>query len=228
MPNATVRAIARAMPIDRRAALGALAGGALLAAPCIAKPAEVHPDAELLALSRRAREISAGCRRAIDAADALKNRYELPPIPQALVVTTQDAEEFGPLMAEIGERFHFIDVSALSLHRAPGTRPEALARVAEVQRAEAEYAERKRASREAFGIPAANARAAAMQDEASRVLDAVAFIRPKTVDGVLAKLAAVAPLCRPIDPSQPSDIMSNEAKVLVMAALDLVTLKGEA
>ena len=50
MPNATVRADARTMPIDRRATLGAFVAGAvaLLAAPAAA--VDAHPDEELLAL----------------------------------------------------------------------------------------------------------------------------------------------------------------------------------
>ena len=51
MPNATVRANAQAMPIDRRTMFGSLAAGALLAVPKFAKAA-AGGDATLLALGR--------------------------------------------------------------------------------------------------------------------------------------------------------------------------------
>ena len=66
MPNTTLAANAQTMPIDRRAALGALAGGALLAAPLIAKAEQSPSGAEFAALieahreAREAFEVAAG------------------------------------------------------------------------------------------------------------------------------------------------------------------------
>ena len=244
MPNATVRAIAEAMPVDRRAALGSLASAvAMFGISGLARAAQDHPDAELFALARRAKELSAASRRAFDAADALERSFEPLPIPQALIATAQDARDFGPLMATVGEPFRPGDIETICTFRdlflavgrvavSNGSRsglgtPNAVVRASEIELVGNAYYERKRAAREAFGIPAADARAEAIQGDELRAFHALAFTPARTVEGVLAKLAAVAPSCQAGNPSQHSD-SCDEAKVLEMAARDLAALRAEA
>src|SRR5579863_2826385 len=117
MPNATVRANARTLPIDRRAAIGAIAAaGAVLAAPRAAEAAS--PDAELFAL-RGPIDVADGI--LCDAYDALAlaekremaNRPVKPTAPPMDLdsASRQTIEEFGLRMAAILEASSAEDIA---------------------------------------------------------------------------------------------------------------------
>jgi hypothetical protein len=122
MPNATVRANARALPevTTRRAALGAIiAAGAIGVAPIAAGAATAAEpvsapgglDAALFALIDEAREAVARVEAASGAMEEAQARTEEVPWPQALIVTEDDTRLWK---LKAGDRF---DVAHLSRMR---------------------------------------------------------------------------------------------------------------
>jgi hypothetical protein len=155
MPNATVRANARALPeaTTRRAALGAIiAAGAIGVAPIAARAATAAQsvsrpaglDAGLFALIDEAREAGARVEAAIGALEEAQERTEEAPWPQALIVT-EDDRRIWKLKA--GDRF---DLAHLNLMR------------------ERQAHRRNLKHREPWAVPAADASRLARWDDEER------------------------------------------------------------
>ncbi len=197
MPNATVRANAQAMPIDRRTALGSLAAaGALLAVPRPAKAEGVEP--EIAAAIARIQPLQQALIAAENRLDALEAQYVEPPPSDELMALADDRYSFGAT-AQAGEVLTPEDIEAAeqrylqmrTVADSPTMHPSArkvFERVRAVFRAGAAWRDAKEAENARLGIPeaikASDAAAHALHD----ALDALTEPRPRTVAG----LAAVA------------------------------------
>jgi hypothetical protein len=241
MPDATVRANAQAMPIDRRVALGSIAAaGAVMLAPSAALAAS--PDAELFALARKAKALGVECKAAADAVREIEDRLREIPIPPELRITDLDATQFPVAKNRAGVPFTPHDVEALRANRQAVLRicrvleecdaafvAEAewrVARIVEIERVRERYDAEQRAISEGAGLSEAEARYDRISGELFHLCGVIAFTPAQTVEGVLTKLgvAMAVPGAEPIDPKNYPDGCSDE-QVAWMAACDLAALR---
>jgi hypothetical protein len=200
MPNGTLSADAQAMPIDRRAALGAIAAaGAMLGAPCIAKGADL--DADLFAL---APAIEAVDREIDDVIDALRiaedrARRSVPEKPAAPEIDRESREAIEALGR------------TLTAIRAGGPSAEQVAHDEAMRQWEAEAARARAES----GLDAAHEAEAKALDAAGKIQARVAETPARTLAGLIFKARYAAK--RDHDP-------------IVMASIvdDLIRMAGEA
>jgi hypothetical protein len=211
----------------------------VLLAPCAAAALATHADAELIALARRVKDLIAESDRAWDACETLEDAFVPPPVPEPLIVTPRDARDFT-LKTEADERFRpddvasicafrdaILDLASLTLSRGLGPRPgtrEMIARACEIEAAYKAYTEELRTAQEAFGLPAAQARAERLSAEVGKALQALAFMPAQTVEGVLAKVEAVSARCVRVQLDDPPRKDSLEM-VLETAAIELADLR---
>jgi hypothetical protein len=209
MPNATVRASARSLPetTSRRAILGAvLAAGGVAALPAVAGTLHSHPDAELFALSERARTADALADEASMAADDVLFKI-VPSFPQALIwAETDDPFWYG---VKPGERIQAQDIDFLrdwlklperpdrpwpqDICRFPLIPLRAFAeRAREIVRAKDEFEASWQAAGEHPDVLEATARRKALSERWSELAMRVATMPAKTMEGLIAKIALIA------------------------------------
>jgi hypothetical protein len=237
MPNATVRANARTLPETptRRAALGAvLAAGALASLPSAATASVApshHPDAELFALIERARTADSLSVEASVAADDIWERME-PSFPQALVWTETDALHWDGVRP--GQWIPDRDIAFLRDWLNLARKPDPIARgvsiptvvptLAFIERAQEivqtkdEYEAAEQAAKEHPDVLGAEARLDAATERWQELAKRIATTRAKTTEGLIAKLAFVAPAY------DDNNLKGTYDGILASAALDAQAL----
>ena len=245
MPNATVGANARTLPegTNRRAVLGAVlaAGAAVATALPAAAAASVarshHPDADLFALIDRAGTVDTLLNKACKAADDILRKHR-PSWPQALIWTEADVPCWH--RATPGERIsdHEIDFQRRWLTLVTPPNPiiveewtmfptfAFIDRAREIVRTKDEYKAAWQAAKEHPDALEAEARSEALIDRWSEFAMRIATTPAKTPEGLVAKLALVAPVLADEEPEGTYD------GILASAALDAQALantkRGEA
>lgn len=201
---------------SRRVALGALASVpvlAILPAAAHAAPPEADgPDAALFALIAAARDLDARGREAYDAALEAARRTEKAPAPEALIVTEEDTRLWklnvgalfdedhldsmrqrlrkfssiladAPYVATLDEK----DRATLELLAAREAREDQLVA------AHDQWNEARRLARDRSGETAAEELQERLYNERCDACDRIALKRALTLNGMLAKLAFIAP-----------------------------------
>jgi hypothetical protein len=265
MPNATVRANARALSetTTRRAALGAIiAAGAIGVAPIVtgaataaSGPADL--DVGLFTLIDEAREAGARVEAAIGALEEAEKRTEEVPWPQALIVTEDDTRLWK---LKAGDRFDLAHLSRMRERQAHRQNSKYLRSFVELA-ADAPYvvslddkdraivemgaatevradqliaalgswADARRLARDRSGETAAEERYQSLFNEKYDAYTRVANTRARTLSGLLAKLALIAP---DFDDESASDLpaeVGQSEPILFSVAVDFKALKaGEA
>jgi hypothetical protein len=211
MANATLRANAQALPeaTNRRAVLGSMlvAGAAVATAlpgVVIASVARSHPDAELFALIERARTAdSVSTDACMAAADLL---FETTPsFPHALVWTEADAPHWYGVRP--GQKIPARDIDFLRAWLKLARKPDPMRygmgniyptldfveRAREVVRTKDEYEAAEQAAKEHPDVLEAQARENALHAQWGELAKRVATTPAKTPEGLIAKIAFVAP-----------------------------------
>lgn len=238
MPNDTVRADARAMPApskahmyteagnpSRRSAIGVLiaagVGAAAPAIPLFANAAE-SADKELFALIEAA-QIAMG--RARTARDAFYNADEGADPgepPAALIRRPADAGLFTLCDTRVGQQFLSHDINNIKFLLAQNRESTTefgrayFARGTEIVRASDGWKEARERTREAAGVPQAEARANAADDALDAIIAQIAALPARTAAGLAAKLTVAAPL---LDPS-PEEPFDEQTEMLVRSAIE--------
>ena len=234
-----------AQTINRRAALGSLAAaaGEMLAVPAIANAAE-HPDADLIAFARNVKAQGIECYRAEDALEDMFEKFDLPPVPDCLLIRSDDAGFVGiddrDLANHIGKPIpekHMKVATSMraALQRLLATSDpdspanasaiEALARVTEIDLAARQHLAAIESAKEAAGILAAEAKVEALNDELKGAWSVLASMPARTIDGVVAKLDAVSHLFVRFEPGYyPPKCRAGH--VLEAAAGDMATVRA--
>jgi hypothetical protein len=199
-------------------------------------------DAELFELIAAAREAEARFEAATVALEEAEHRTEEVPAPQALIVTEKDVELFWNWKAEVGFSFRFSEINwmkqqlqpqriSVMLARAPGEKPlgeETVglismfaareARMDEVIAAYDQWQEERKLAKERSGERAVTEWQEQLCAEMSEARRLVGSTRARTLTGMLAKLALIAPEFEEGD-EWASDIGSSET-VLWSVAID--------
>jgi hypothetical protein len=211
MPNANVRAVSPALPkaTSRRTVLGAVlaAGAAAAALPAVATAAVAcshHPDAELFALIERARTAGSLLDEANVAAEDIWERMA-PSFPHALTWAETDAPCWHGVRP--GQRIPDRDIdflrSWLKFNRKPDPTVDGIwllyptlefvERAREIVRTKDDYESSSQAAKEHPEVLGAQARYDAAIERWHELAKCVATTPAKTLDGLVAKIAFVAP-----------------------------------
>jgi hypothetical protein len=197
----------------RRAALGAIisagAAGATLALPAIAATSDApshHPDAELFALIERARTADSLSTEAYVAADDVWDKTA-PSLPQALIWTESDAPCWYGVRP--GEPIPARDIDFLRDWLKLARKPDPIARgvsiptvvptlafierAREIVQTKDEYEAAEQAAKEHPDVLGAQAQYEALQERWRELAMRVATTPAKTPEGLIAKLASIAP-----------------------------------
>jgi hypothetical protein len=202
-----------------------------------------HPDADLFELIAAAREAEARFEAATVALDETGNRTEEVPEPQALIVTEKDVELFWNRKVEVGSSFHPSDISLmkqqlqeserLSVMLARASHEKLLgeqtadlirmfaAREARMDQAIAAYdrwQEERELAKERSGERAVTEWQEQLCGEMCEARLRVGSTRARTLAGMLAKLALIAPEFEEED-LWASDVGPSE-RVLISVAAD--------
>jgi len=242
-----VRPQADAAPaIDRRAALGSLAAGALLAVPRLAKAGE-HPDAELFALVRKAKELEVQYEAAERAVDAAYERFVEPSPPEALIGREGDAELLTRTKRQgfvSGRVLSSDEIEAAKASRKTWTQLTTLVdwrgtdqalddwlaliqRAVDIEAAAGQHDRAVEAAKIAIGLPEAEAALERITNEQVSTWRSLALMPARTRDGVLAKLEVIAPILgEDFDRDAcERDWGASAGTVAASAAADLAALK---
>ena len=233
---------------SRRAALGVLASlpaltlpaGAMAASTPAITGAAAELDAELFGLIAAAREAAARFEAATRAMEEAETRTEEVPKPQALIVTEEDARLFWNWKTEVGYSFRSSDINLMReqqserisvLARASITRPqnekiEGLirmfaareARIDQIIEADDRWLEERKLAKERSGERAVTEWQEQLCGEMNEARRLVGSTRARTLAGMLAKLALIAPEFEEED-EWASDVGPCE-KVLISVAAD--------
>jgi hypothetical protein len=241
MPNDTLAANAASMP-TRRAALGSVAAASALFAVPAAAALTAHPDAELFALSRQARALIAE-----DAALEAKFKVALDgmkkvAMPETLICQEGDDAFLSKKHLEVGSPLFPASYAEarsmrdmlmkLCAHLTVNDRTvgeegvRMFERSCEIARDAAAYEAAREAAREAAGLPALNDEITRVNAELYRTYRAIALRPARTLDGVLAKLAACGGQVAeywPLDPDN-DDEDFTAMRVAEAAAIDYAAL----
>ena len=195
---------------DRRAVMGAIiAAGAAVAtalpAVAIADVARSHPDADLFALIERARTADALVDEAMATEDARVKTA--PSLPQALIWTEADASHWCGVIP--GLQIPAGDIDFLRDWLNLATKPDPIARgvrlpavvptlvfverAREIIRTNDEYEAARRAAKEHPDVLGAQARTDVLTERWRELATRVATTPAKTPEGLVAKLATIAP-----------------------------------
>jgi hypothetical protein len=197
----------------RRDALGAIisagAAGATLALPAIAATSDApshHPDAELFALIERARTADSLSTEAYVAADDVWDKTA-PSLPQALIWTESDAPCWYGVRP--GEPIPARDIDFLRDWLKLARKPDPIARgvsiptvvptlafierAREIVQTKDEYEAAEQAAKEHPDVLGAQAQYEALQERWRELAMRVATTPAKTPEGLIAKLASIAP-----------------------------------
>jgi hypothetical protein len=234
----TVRSCAANVPgvVSRRlgAIIAAGAVGATLALPAVAATSDApshHPEAELFALIERARTADALVDEATMATDDVWDKTA-PSFPQALIWTEADAPHWCGVIP--GQQISARDIDFLrdwlNLARKPdpiarGVRLPAVVptvafveRAREIVRTKDEYEAARQAGKEHPDVLEAEAQYEALQERWRELAMRVATTPAKTPEGLVAKLAMIAP-------AYADDALEGTYDgILVSAALDAQAL----
>jgi hypothetical protein len=214
-------------PINRRAALGAIAALPTLASsPNATAALEAHPDAELFALARRAKALGLASDEANAAAELLEDTFEPPPPPACLLIREGDEPIAGAADGEfarlVGTPFSIRQLEILRAIRpalqslsvpkgSSAVAAEAMdrfTRATEVDIATDLYLAEIEAAKEAAGIPAAEAKATESRAALKTSWREFALTPARTIEGALAKIDAVSHCYQPPSakyfPNEPS------------------------
>ena len=190
---------------DRRAVLRSIvAAGAVATVPAVAEAAisAGHPDAELFALLDRWRAVDALSEHAAEAREQAEIQAECP-TPQVLIGTEDDARQWCG--ARAGKPFHVSDIEDLSVWMSAPRRPEGITpglvippssfddRASAILAAWSEHQIAVATAKERAGVPEAEARLKTIMVEWQEIARRVATTQVKTIAGLMAKLAALAP-----------------------------------
>ena len=198
-------------------------------------------DAELFGLIAAAREAAARFEAASVALEEAEHRTEEVPAPQALIVTEEDVELFWHWKAEVGSSFRFSEINwmkeqqpqriSVMLARKPGEKPlneqtadlirMFAAREARMDQAIAAYdrwQEERELAKERSGERAVTEWQEQLCAEMNEARQRVGSMRARTLAGILAKLALVAPEFEDED-EWASDVGPSE-RVLISVAAD--------
>jgi hypothetical protein len=219
----------------RRAVLGGvLAAGALASLPSAAAASVApshHPDADLFALIERARTADA----LVDEAMATEVKTA-PSLPQALIWTEADASHWCEVIP--GQQIPATDIDFLRDWLNLATKPDPIARgirlpavvptlvfverAREIVRTEDEYKTARQAANEHPDVLGAQAQYEAVQERWRELAMRVATTPAKTPEGLVAKLAMIAP-------AYADDALEGTYDgILVSAALDAQALAQNA
>jgi hypothetical protein len=198
-------------------------------------------DAELFALIAAAREAEARFEAATKALEEAEHRTEEVPAPQALIVTEEDTRLFWK--AEVGSSFRLSDINwmkqqlqqperlSVMLAREPGEKPldeqtaglirmfaAREARMDQVIAAYDQSQEERKLAKERSGERAVTEWQEQLCGEMSEARQRVGSMRARTLAGMLAKLAIIAPEFEDED-EWASDVGPSE-RVLISVAAD--------
>jgi hypothetical protein len=222
-------------------ALAIPAGAIAASTPVTLAGAATALDAELLDLIAAAREAEARFEAATKDLEEAENRTEEVPEPQALIATEKDAELFWNWKAEVGSPFRFSEINLMKeqqpqrisvmLARAShekllGEKTAGLirlfaareARMDEVIAAYDRWHEERKLAGERSGERAVTEWQEQLCDEMCEARERVGSTRARTLAGMLAKLALIAPEFEDED-EWASDVGTSE-KVLISVAAD--------
>lgn len=229
MPEATTR----------RAALGAfLAAGAAVAtalpAVAIADGARSHPDADLFGLIERARTADTLVDEAMAATEDVLDKT-VPSLPQALIWTEADASHWCSRVMP-GQPIPARDIDFLRDWLNLARKPDPIARGARIPtvvptlvfverarkivRTKDEYEAARRAAEEHPDVIGAQARADVLTERWLELATRIATTQAKTPEGLVAKLAMIAP------PYADDGVEGTYDGILASAALDAQTLES--
>ena len=225
---------------SRCAALGALDVIPLAGLPAIdAVPVEsiaAHPDAELFTLVERLQELDRASTAAWAAAEDAEGRVQMPAPPAAFCVREGDAA-LWPTLRLIGEPISANMIQFLVAWSADflteddekyanqDLRRAFRARSEELAAANKDHAEAKRAACESAGATEAERRAEGIAAEWRKAAHQVARMRARTVDGIMAKLCALADF---YDAGDEGDGEANSDDILHSAVADALALSQSA
>jgi hypothetical protein len=220
----------------------ALPGGAMSAAT--AGGLSAHPDADLFALIAAAREAEARFEAATEALADAEKRTEEVPEPQALIVTEKDVELFWESGLAVGASFDFSHVNSIRREQSPkktwlaklaaprGPREEPLdektaamfqwmvdrdRRANEIIAADDQWIEERKRAKERSGERAVQERQEQLCGEMSEARERVGSTRARTLAGMLAKLALIAPEFED-EEEWASDVGTSEMVLISVAA----------
>jgi hypothetical protein len=224
-------------------ALAIPAGAIAASTPVTLAGAATALDAELLDLIAAAREAEARFEAATKDLEEAENRTEEVPEPQALIVTEEDVELFWNRKVEVGSSFHPSDISLmkqqlqeserLSVMLARASHEKLLgektaglirlfaareARMDEVIAAYDQWIEERQRAKDRSGEMAVEKWQEQLCGEMNEARLRVGSTRARTLAGMLAKLALIAPEFEEED-EWSSDVGSCE-KVLISVAAD--------
>jgi hypothetical protein len=229
-------------PMNRRSAIGAIAAGsAMLALPAAAAMA-AHPDAELFALSRRALALAAEYAELEVKFTAAMERMEKPPVPKTLICQEEDLDFFAREHLRVGEPLFpatykqaklisgtmqiVFNVLSRNGRSVDEYSIRYISRSFEIAQDSEEYELACDAARKAAGVTALNDEITRVDADLMLVFRDIAETPAKTIEGVLAKLAACGATVAEDCPADPDDGIEafTAARVAQVAAIDYAAL----
>jgi hypothetical protein len=241
MLNATMQANAQALPEETnrrgflRGVLAAGSVGATLALPtvAVADVARSHPDAELFALIERTRTACSVSDEANVAAEDIWERME-PSFPHALTWAETDAPHWHGVRPghwipdrDINFLRHWLKLDKKPDPTVAGIMLvyptlEFVERAREIVQTKDEYEAAEQAAREHPDVLGAEARLETLLERWRELALRVATTQAKTTEGLIAKLAFVAPAY------EDNDLKGTYDGILASAALDAQAMAKEA